>query len=167
MVKIYWSELKKEHEQQLFTFCPRNTFRLVSPSESPPIVSPALISKFDSILYIASGSSQDLTYLGGIGNRVDRDEIDQHPFMIVYSGNIALPKICILEHGDWPGRTIPQPQDFENYLECEGIGNIFRLPEMPPSDRGSIEHLHGTSFIAGFHATAEYYRVFIERHGRH
>ena len=164
MPRIYWSDFKKEHEHELYTFCPKDTFNLVPRQESPSIISPALLNKFDSILYISSGTSQDLTYFGGIGNRVDGDEIDQHPFMIAFSGTIAFPKICILEHGDWPGRTIQQPSGFEDYLECEGIGNIFQLPDMPQKNRGYIEELHNTSFIAGFHATAEYYKTYIEQY---
>ena len=71
------------------------------------------------------------------GNRVERPTrmnperaIDQQPFDIAFLGTSPLGGGCLVQHGNWPGRTTPPPSGFWPQVRASGRGQVYPLPAL-------------------------------------
>jgi hypothetical protein len=91
------------------------------------------------------------------GNRVEQPSrrepsgaIDQQPFGIAFTGDSPVVSGCLIQHGNWSGRTTPPPSGFGPHVQASGIGNIYPLLEMPSTPSASIHDLTVGSQQAAF-----------------
>jgi hypothetical protein len=143
--KYDYFKIDQNSIMNLKNICPRNEFRKVNPNvlKTLNFLPSDLVSKYDSVLIVSSGSSESEIYYMMNGNRVDiKDKaIDQMPFGIICSGSDALTSGSLIQHGDWSGRTHKPSDQFWNYLSSSGIGNLYPITELPLQNSGSIKDL--------------------------
>ena len=161
-MKYNWFNIDAEQRAVWEALCPVNEYRVVSPDKLPGPLPRALTEKFDSVFVAASGSPNGVVYWMLNGNRVEwpsRREpcgaIDQQPFGIAFVGTSPLGSGCLVQHGNWPGRTTPPPCGLWTQVQASGIGQVYPLLEMPNSPSGSIQDLSVGSQQAAFNVLVE------------
>ena len=147
-----YSSLQEEDARKWEELCPTGEFRVMSPNEFknmlPDALPDKLVSKYDSVLVIASGISlgggADVVCYMANGNRVDFKDnaIDQMPFGFILSrAGLLLPSGCLIQHGDWEERTAKPPEEFWDYALESGIGHCFPIQELPEQQAGTIDDI--------------------------
>jgi len=127
--------------------CPPGEYRTISGSEISyllnPLLSKDLTNKYASVLIAGSATSDGIVYYMANGNRVDnpKNMIDQMPFGLAFIGNITSGCACLIQHGDWEGRSIPQPEGFWDNISASGLASIFPLSELPCEPSGKLADL--------------------------
>jgi hypothetical protein len=135
-----WQEKPIIEFHDLSQICPVGEYRVVSPQAIPSgIISPGLLAKTHSVLFLCSGTVNGRIYTVMNFNRIDGQEVDQMPFAIAFEGNEPLPSGVLVQHADYPGRTTPLPTDFYQYITASGT---YPLREMPLNDAGLIQNLN-------------------------
>lgn len=146
--KYDWFDMSNQNRKEWEDLCPVNEFRIVKPDQLPSVLPKSLTSKFDSVFILASGSADDtIVYYMINGNRVDYKvgQIDQQPLGLAFVGPDPIPSGCLIQHGDWEGRSTIPPDEFWYYLTESGIGNLYPISELPPRNSGSIKELKSQS----------------------
>jgi hypothetical protein len=149
-MRYSWVDIRNDNFEQLFHECPEGTYIVVSPNEARdliPTLSESHLAKADSVFIMCSGTDSGLAYYMANINRVENGTlmIDQDPLGFAVFEQQPLVSGCYIQHGDWMGRTIMPPDDFEEYVLNSGLGNCFPLPTMPPNSKGKIEQLLNSS----------------------
>jgi hypothetical protein len=162
VLKYDWFNIDAEQRATWEGLCPVNEYRVIAPDNLPGPLPRALTGKFDSVFVATSGSPDGVVYWMLNGNRVEwpskrepSGAIDQQPFGIAFIGTSPLGSGCLVQHGDWPGRTTPPPSNFWPQVQASGIGHVYPLLEMPTSPSGSIHDLAAGSQQAAFNVLAE------------
>lgn len=111
----------------------------------------SLLAKANSILLLASGSGNRSFFVANI-NRVDTraSAIDQQPYIVEFDHDALSAHGGFINHGNWPGRTTTQSQDFFNHVAASGTGAYYPLPEMPTIASGSLDDLQISSQHAAY-----------------
>lgn len=124
-------------------FCPVGQFRVVAPSELPPIIPSGLLAKADSVLAVASGDPNGLAVWMLNVHRVDQKAgaIDQEPLAFIFYGNTPALSGCLLHHGSWSGRTTAPAREFWDAVGASGVGNCYPFSELPVQPTGYISDL--------------------------
>lgn len=136
--------------------CPPGEFRIVSgsmmQSSFSSILSKDLLIKFDSVFIAGSATADGIVYFLANGNRIHPKDnaIDQMPFGLMFIGDSTSGSGCLIQHGNWPGRTIPIPGDFWNHISASGISNYYSLSEIPTSASGKLSDLKIDSQYTAF-----------------
>ncbi len=123
-------------------------YKVIGPKDFPSYTPATLRSKFDSATRIVSGSETEQTLVVYNFFRLDKSNVDEHPFgYIVVSGSQAVSG-SFLEHGDWDGRTTPVDPAFAAHISSSGLGGFFL--GCPPDGRlaGPISELTGSNAAA-------------------
>lgn len=142
--KYDWFDISKQQREEWEALCPVNEFRVIKPLDLPSILPRALTDKFNSVLIMASGSIDNtVVYYMANGNRVDSSagQIDQQPFGLAFVGPDPIPSGSLVQHGDWEDRSTTPPDEFWQYVSASGLGNIYPISELPPSDSGELSDL--------------------------
>lgn len=150
--KVTWFNTSNEIRSEWENICPVNEFRIIPPSELPPIIPAPLIEKTDSIFIVSSGSQYgQILYMANM-HRVDYKDfaIDQQPFGVVFQGSKPATSGCLLHHGNWENRTVHPPDEFWMALQSSGIGNLYPFSELPSTNMGNVSELKVTSQHAAF-----------------
>jgi hypothetical protein len=161
-----WFNIDAEQRSTWEGLCPVNEYRVVTPDRLPGPLPQALTGKLESVFVAASGSPDGVVYWMLNGNRVEwpskrepSGAIDQQPFGIAFIGSSPVGSGCLVQHGDWSGRTTPPPPGFWPQVQASGIGHVYPLLEMPTLPSGTIESLSVGSQVAAFNVVAERIRI--------
>lgn len=146
-MKYKWFEISHENREEWESLCPPNEYRVVDPTLLPSIIPIALKNKLNSALIIASGEANGIVFYMINLMRVDTKDaaIDQQPFGLAFVGDTPIPSGCLIDHGNWQGRTIKPPSDFWSLISKSGIRSVYPLAEMPRNSFGNIRDLQVTS----------------------
>jgi hypothetical protein len=156
-MKYNWFNISKEDREKWEALCPPEEYRVMSANVLKGLLPDGLINQYNSVLIMASGTSNGNVYYMANGNRVDDPDraIDQMPFGLAFIGNNPIPSGCLLQHGDWGNRTIYPPQDFWGHVTASGISSYYPHSEMPPNLAGKIPDLKIDSQNAAFEKLGE------------
>ena len=145
-------ETHDENREEWESLCKPGEYCIVSPELIPGPLPIGLTQKFESVLLTASGvPDSDAVFYMLNGQRVDAraGEIDQQPFGFYFTGSVASPSGCLVQHGDWTDRSSEPPSQFWDHMAASGVGNCYPLPEMPDSPTGRLGELR-TSQTSAF-----------------
>jgi hypothetical protein len=145
--KYDWFNVESQSRSEWEGLCPVGEFRIVDPSRLPSILPNDLTNKYDSVFIMASGSENGVVYYMANGNRVDyhANAIDQQPFGLAFIGDYPVPSGSLIQHGDWANRTIHPPEDFWRHLALSGIGTVYPISELPPTNSGLLSDINVSS----------------------
>ncbi len=141
--KSGWSLEKWQQE------CPEFTYKKIRVEEIPDWMPSGLIENFNSAVIAASGNTG--TYVGIImGHRVDKDEIDEHPYVAAFDKEKNTVFSGFIDHGNWDGRTSPVPDEMKQLMEQSGIAANFRFDRLPIHDSGTLDDLQCQGILNGY-----------------
>ena len=123
-------------------------FEVLVPAQFPSFVPQSFREKCDSATRVVSGSGSDQAIVVYNFRRLDRTNVDEHPFgYIVVSGSQAVSG-SFLEHGDWDGRTTPVSHAFTAHVSASGLGGFFLAHPFHGRVSGSLAELTGSDATA-------------------
>jgi hypothetical protein len=143
--------------------CPVNKYRIVPATAIPGIVPAGLLVKVHSVLVIGSATPDGMAYYMANLNRVDlRDRaIDQQPFGLAFVGTMPVGSGCLIQHGNWPGRTSYPMPDFWSQIQASGLRAYYPLTELPADPAGPVSALARSSQGSAFGILVEQLRPLI------
>lgn len=152
MSKNIFSQLEDmPNEEELRLMISNLEFRRIENHELPkPIKTNGLVSKCNSFLLAASGSTSGMLY-SFVGIRPDKGNvIDEHPFVFYYDYiNSSKNFGGIIHHGDWNGRTQPLEEWQLSAISASGLTANFTYKSIPPRSSGSLEDLKNNGMLDG------------------
>lgn len=130
--------------------CPEMTYKVVERDELPDWMPKTLLDKFNSGVFAASGNTE--TYVGIImGYRIDKDQIDEHPFVVAFDKHTQAEYSGIIDHGNWePGRTTEIPTEMQQLINSSGLTVNFQFERKPTKAQGTLEDLRKQGILNGF-----------------
>ncbi len=145
-MKFNWFDTSQIDREKWNETCQQGNFTVIEPSqlgELMPTFPLVVLDKSDSVLILASGGPGGVAYYMANINRVDdkKREIDQHPLGLAFIGDEPLPSGCLVQHGDWPGRSVRPPPEFWNHIQASGLGTCYPVTEIPNKTSGTINDL--------------------------
>jgi hypothetical protein len=145
-----WFNVRDERLKEWSDFCPAGQFRLTMPDRLPGPLPTSLTKKYDSVLVTAAQDDACTTYFVLNGHRIDEKDraVDQQPFGLAFENVVPAPSGCLIQHGDWPGRTTYPPQQFWNGLKEHGQGLCQPFTELPKKSSGRLDSLTVPSQLA-------------------
>lgn len=163
--KYDWFDISKQQREEWEKLCPVNEFRVIKSLELPNILPKSLTEKFDSVIIVASGSTDNtVVYYMANGNRVDHKarQIDQQPFGLAFTGAEPIPSGVLVQHGDWEARSTTPPDEFWHYVSVSGLGNVYPISEIPASNSGTLSDLGVKSQNDAFKDLVSQLQQFVE-----
>jgi len=145
--------------EKLQNLVPNLTYKKLTVDELPvEIKSNGLISKFNSVIAAASGSTAgDMVFIFN-GIRIDHNKIDEHPFVIYFDETDNTKDFGgIIDHGDWPDRTTFLEPWQETAISASGITASFSYKGIPPGTSGSLYDLEDNGMLEGFKKTSYHF----------
>ena len=147
--------------------CSELTYKIVDVNMLPDWLPSGLIKKFNCAVIASSGNTS--TYVGIImGYRIDKDEIDEHPFIVAFDKNNQKVYSGFIEHGNWfPGRTTDIPIEMQRLISLSGFTADFRFERKPELPYGTLDDLKRQGILNGYEKTVsiiEKERNMIENH---
>lgn len=144
-MKFDWFSISGQKSAEWLNLCQPNEYNVISPDLVPSIIPQALKDKADSVLVMASGTMDNggtAYYVANI-HRIDfkATAIDQQPFALAFVGGEAAGSACMVQHGNWSGRTTEPPVHFWNQIRASGLGYCFSFSEMPSTTSGQLVDL--------------------------
>lgn len=138
--------------EKLEAIVPNLTYKYLRIEELPDeFKSYGLISKFNSVIAAASGTTTGVMVFAFNGVRIDHPKIDEHPFLIYFDGNDQTKDFGgIIDHGDWPDRTTYLESWQEEAISASGITASFMYKGIPPQSSGSLYDLDDNGMLEGF-----------------
>lgn len=139
--------------------CPVGEYRVLPSGSLPSVVPEALRAKCVDSIVMASGSKDEgVSYFVVNLERKDQADgaIDQQPFCLVFSGSVAAPSGCLVQHGDWTDRTVRVPETFFKGVQQTGIAPYLGVLSIPPDLSGSLKSLSGSRHEAAFERVVEH-----------
>ena len=151
-MKYDWFDTSKEDREKWEALCPPGEYRILPSEVLSGVVPQELYSQYNSVFIMASGTASGNIYFMANGNRVDFPDnaVDQMPFGLAFIGDDPVPSGCLIQHGDWEGRTTEPPQEFWGLIIASGIHSHYPLSEMPEESAGKITNLKIDSQDAAF-----------------
>ena len=115
-----------------------------------PIINNGLVSKCNSFLLAASGSTSGMLY-SFVGIRPDKGGVvDEHPFLFYYDYNDPTRNFGgIIHHGGWNERTYPLEPWQLSAISASGLTASFTYKSIPPGSSGSLEELRDNGMLEG------------------
>lgn len=153
-----WFNISNEERSKWESLCPPNTYIITSGSALFGLLPDDLINKFNSVLVAGSATSNGGVYYLMNCNRVDDKDkaIDQMPFGVLFLHNNPSGSACLIQHGNWEGRTTKPPLDFWEQIEESGISSYYPLSEMPKNNSGNLSELKIESHNSAFNEVIKY-----------
>ncbi len=109
-----------------------NGFFHIGSTEIPSIIPPRLRAKLDSAVVIVSGSNGADRAIAIVGHRIDKraGEMDHHPFLTNVSTLQPRGNGVLIDHPDFPNRSMPLPDSYISAMNSSGVSNFFK--DHPP-----------------------------------
>ena len=138
-----WFNISTEERSKWESICPPDSYVITSGSTLSGLLPEDLIQKFNNVVVAGSATSTGGVYYLINCNRVDENDkaIDQMPFGFLFLNNNPSGCACLIQHGNWEGRTINPPSDFWDKIKESGISSYYPLSEMPKNKSGNINDL--------------------------
>lgn len=157
-------DISAEQHTTWSRLCPVNEYRILAAGELPDILPSGLLGKVNSVLVMASGTPNGAVYYMTNLNRVDSraQAIDQQPFGLAFIGTQAVGSGCLVQHGDWNGRTSYPPPEFWNHIQSSGLGSIYPLSVLPSDPAGPISALAHTTQGSAFNVLVSQLQRFVD-----
>lgn len=155
-MRFDWFDISNEEKSKWIKICPPDEYRVYDRAQFTqflsPIIPTPLLQKYDSVLIAGSAADSGVVYYMANGNRVDNKAgaVDQMPLGLVFIDDNIAGSGCLIQHGNWVGRTTYPPSDFWNYVSASGIQNYYPLSELPDEPTGSLGQLKIDSQSAAF-----------------
>lgn len=142
-MKYNWFNTSNEDRGKWESLCPPGEYRIVPGTALTGVLPDALISQYTSVFIMASGTASGNIYFMANGNRVDFPDnaVDQMPFGLAFVGDEPVTSGCLIQHGDWDGRTTEPPQEFWDLVLVSGTNCNYPLSELPTDSAGKITDL--------------------------
>ena len=133
--------------------CPESTYTVVDINELPDWLPSGLVMKFNSAVIFSSGNTS--TYVGIImGYRIDKCNIDEHPFVVAFDKINQKEYSGFIEHGNWfPGRTTDIPVEMQRLIALSGLTVNFRFERKPELPYGTLDDLKRQGILNGYEKT--------------
>jgi hypothetical protein len=141
-------------EQHLRKMISNFEYKKVELHELPiPLDKNGLVSKCNSFILAASGSSEGMLY-SFVGIRPDKGNvIDEHPLVFYYHNSDPSQNFGgIIHHGNWMDRTIPLSLEQISAISASGLTASFTYKSIPPGSSGSLEDLRNNGMLEGLSA---------------
>jgi hypothetical protein len=155
-VNYNWFDISNEDRKKWEGICPPGEYRVLSGSAVSSVLAgvlpKALYSKYNSVFIAGSATLDGNVYYMANGNRVDASgsAIDQMPFGLAFVGNSISGSGCLIQHGDYMGRTTKQPRGFWDQIKNSGTASYYPLSELPSEPAGKLTDLKIDSQNAAF-----------------
>lgn len=139
------------NEDELKNLISNLQYKRLDVHELPTVIaSNGLVSKFNSSIIAASGSTEGMLY-SIVGIRPDKNDIDEHPFVFYYDHSDSSKNFGgIIHHGDWHERTVPMEPDQIAAMSASGLTASFTYKQIPPNSSGSLNELFNNGMISGY-----------------
>ncbi|MEE9603997.1 MAG: hypothetical protein V3V70_00370 [Candidatus Scalindua sp.] len=148
-MKYDYFNIEDQARKEWENLCPPNEYRVIQKKDFlmlPGVLPSELTNKYESIFVMASGDGVEngIVYYMANGNRLDYKDntIDQQPFGLAFIDNTPIPSGCLIQHGDWEGRTTRPPKEFWDKVSKSEVGQRYPLSELPEKDSGSINDIN-------------------------
>lgn len=138
-----WFGINSQSREQWDQLCPVGEYRIANKDALLGVLPARLLATYDSVFIMASGTLSGVVYYMANGNRIDSKDgaIDQMPFGLAFVGNAPIPSGCLIQHGDWGGRTTHPPAEFWGLVDASGTPSHYPLSELPLETTGKITDL--------------------------
>lgn len=155
--KADWFNISNEERSKWESICPPNSYIVTSGSTLNGLLPDNLLTKFNSVLVAGSATSDGGVYYLMNCNRVDNNDnaIDQMPFGVLFLNDNPSGSACLIQHGNWEGRTTKPPLDFWEQIEESGISSYYPLSEMPKKNKGNLSELKIESQKSAFNVVIQ------------
>ena len=132
--------------------CPPNEYRVYTADEARNHgIIPTGMTTANTVIVGASGSTADSIMYFANYCRVDKDEIDQEPYIELYeSGSTQSSLYGIIHHADFNGRTETLNQDQLDRIAASGSTADIQFTAKPDNNQGTLEDLRQQGKIDGF-----------------
>lgn len=156
-------DISQERYTEWADLCPVNEYRVISPAALPGIVPAGLLAKTNSVLVMGSASPHGVVYYMANLNRVDlpAQAIDQQPFGLAFVGTSPAGSACLVQHGNWPGRTSHPTADFWAEVHASRLSAYYPLAELPAIPSGPLSSLLPSSQGSAFRTVVAQLQRFI------
>lgn len=131
--------------------CPFNEYRILTSGSYPPDLPTDLTRKFNHAYCIASASVSSVVYVI-TGERVDGNEIDEHPFIVAFNRETGTGYGGIIHHGNWDGRTTEISAEMAAHISSSGIEKYYPLQKLPTAS-GSLSAALASPLSSSFWAS--------------
>jgi hypothetical protein len=134
--------------------CPELTYKSISHSEIPDWLPSKLTDKFNSVIIASSGNTN--TFVGIImGYRIDKNEIDEHPYVVAFNKHNGNAYSSIIEHGKWEGRTTDIPIEMQKLLKIN-LKEPYPFQQKPQKVEGTLNDLKNQGIFDGYEKSVSY-----------
>ena len=156
-------DISAEQHTTWSQLCPAGEYRILAPTAIPGVVPTALLAKANSVLVMGSGSPGGRVYYMANLNRIDQkaQAIDQQPFGLAFVGTMPLGSGCLIQHGNWGGRTSHPTADFWHCIQASGMKTYYPLADLPRADAGPISSLAFSSQGSAFSVIVTQLQQFV------
>jgi len=152
-----WFNTQNEDRSKWVSLCPPGEYRIYPGTVLSGLLPESLITQYNSVFIMASGTPSGIIYFMANGNRMDfRDNaIDQMPFGLAFIGDGPIPSGSLVLHGNWVDRTSYPLPDFWDLVTVSGTNSHYPLSELPTEPTGKITDLKINSQHAAFGTLVE------------
>lgn len=142
-MKYNYFPIDFEDKQKWEDLCPPGEFRVTNSTILHGLLPDELINQYNSVFVMGSATQDGTVYYMANGNRIDYrgNAIDQMPFGFAFIDSKPIGSACLIQHGNWSGRTTIPPGNFWKHLSESNIDNVFPLSEIPSKLSGKITEL--------------------------
>jgi hypothetical protein len=150
---------QSEFEQIAAQLGSESGYKSLSTGELPRAIPDALRSKLTGAVMMWERSTDGSVYLVVNAVRLDAGDyaLDQQPFGVAVNSSGTDTSGVFIQHGDWPGRTVPLSTTHGNLLASTSLGYYFPFGDDPPSSSGPLTELAKTSHEGAFHRMMQHF----------
>lgn len=124
-------------------------YKVKNPSEFPNWLPSSLVEKFNSATVACSGNS-DVSVFIFTGYRIDKNAIDEHPYVVVFHQDEEGAFSGFIHHADYKERTTEIPAEMEESMKKTGVTIEFNFRRKPTTNEGILEDLQKEDLLNGF-----------------
>lgn len=124
-------------------------YKVKNEREFPKWLPPSLTEKFNSATVGCSGNN-DVSVFIFTGYRIDKDAIDEHPYVVIFHQDEKEVYSGFIHHADYEGRTSEIPPEMEESMQKSGVTVEFNFKRKPSFNEGTLEGLQEEGLLDGF-----------------
>ena len=134
--------------------CPELTYKVCKPSELPNWFPKSLKDKFNCCSIASSGNTE--TYVGIImGYRIDKLDIDEHPYVISFDKRTGYSFGGFIHDGHWELRTTQIPTEMMKSINISDFTAEYQFFRKPLSKEGTFDDLKKQDILNGYEKSVE------------
>lgn len=147
----------KPNKEQWNTICPLMEYRVINGNEADSLgIIPPGMPNVNCVIVGASGSTIDTIMYFANYCRIDGCEIDQEPYIELYSGGSMQPSLYgIIHHANFNGRTETLTERELAKITASGASADIQFTAKPENKSGTLEELRTQGKLIGFEYALE------------